>query len=126
VSFFSIRYALAASGAIAALLVTHAAPPGAGRVDDAAVALTPTDHPPVARDASQLWMAPSAADRTNAATHPALAQLQAALRLYGDEKYEQALTRFLAAATPKSPLQAHAAYYAGVSELRLGRFDAAR
>jgi tetratricopeptide (TPR) repeat protein len=43
-----------------------------------------------------------------------------------DEKYEQALGRFTAAATPTSPLRAHAAYYAGVSELRLNRFDAAR
>ena len=33
--------------------------------------------------------------------------------------------RFSAAATPKSPLRAHAAYYAGVSELRLRRFEAA-
>ena len=32
----------------------------------------------------------------------------------------------LAAATPKSPLRVYAAYYAGVSEPRLSRFDAAR
>jgi soluble lytic murein transglycosylase len=71
-------------------------------------------------------MAPSAADRTTASANPALVHLQAALRLYADEKYEQALGRFSAATTPKSPLRAHAAYYAGVSELRLGRFDAAK
>ena len=88
--------------------------------------LSPTIHPPVARDASQLWMAPSAADRTTATGNPALVHLQAALRLYADEKYEQALSRFASAATPKSPLRAHAAYYAGVSELRLRRFEAAR
>ena len=71
-------------------------------------------------------MAPSASDRTAATAHPALVHLQAALRLYADKKYEQALARFTSAATPKSPLPAHAAYYAGVSELRLGRFEAAR
>ena len=80
----------------------------------------------MARDASQLWMAPSSSDRTAAAAHPALVHLQAALRLYADEKYEQALGRFSAAATPKSPLRAHAAYYAGVCELRLRRFEAAK
>ena len=49
--------------------------------------------------------------------NPALVHLQAALRLYADEKYEQALGRFSAAATPTSPLRAHAAYYAGVSRI---------
>jgi peptidoglycan lytic transglycosylase len=71
-------------------------------------------------------MAPSGADRTVAMAHPALVHLQAALRLYAEEKYEQALSRFSSASTPKSPLAAHAAYYAGVSELRLRRFEAAR
>ena len=71
-------------------------------------------------------MAPSAADRTAAAAHPALVHLQAALRLYADEKYELALGRFSLAASPTSPLRAHAAYYAGVSELRLRRFQSAR
>jgi tetratricopeptide (TPR) repeat protein len=37
-----------------------------------------------------------------------------------------ALGRFSSAASPKSPLRAHAAYYAGVCELRLRRFEAAR
>ena len=71
-------------------------------------------------------MAPSAGDRTAAAAHPALVHLQAALRLYEDEKYEQALGRFSAAATANSPLRAHALYYAGVCELRLQRLDAAK
>jgi soluble lytic murein transglycosylase len=71
-------------------------------------------------------MAPSAADVKVAAANPASAQLRAALRLYADEKYDQALSRFSAASTPSFPLRAHAAYYAGVSELRLRRFEAAR
>ena len=92
----------------------------------AAVAASPTVHPPIARDAAKLWMAPSAADRTAAMAQPGLAHLQAALRLYADEKYEQALQRFSAAATGTSPLRTYAAYYAGVSELRLRRFEQAR
>jgi soluble lytic murein transglycosylase len=71
-------------------------------------------------------MAPSQADRAAAAAHPALVHLQAALRLYADEKYDLALSRFSSAAVPTSPLSAHAAYYAGVSELKLRRFEAAR
>jgi soluble lytic murein transglycosylase len=71
-------------------------------------------------------MAPSAGDRTAAAAHPALVHLQAALRLYADGKYDLALGRFALAASPASPLRTHAAYYAGVSELRLRRFQSAR
>jgi soluble lytic murein transglycosylase len=129
VTFLAIRHALAASSVAGALLLTEPAAPLANRSTVMAVApptLSPTVHPPVARDASQLWMAPSASDRTTVAAHPALVHLQAALRLYADEKYEQALVRFSAAATSKSPLRAHAAYYAGVCELRLRRFEAAK
>jgi soluble lytic murein transglycosylase len=127
VTFFVIRHALAASGVVGALLLTDPAPPTSNRAADVAVAtLAPTIHPPIARDASQLWMAPSSSDRTMAAADPSLVHLQAALRLYAEEKYEQALSRFSAAATPKSPLRTHAAYYAGVSELRLRRFEAAK
>ena len=121
-----VRFPLAASGVISVLLVTTPVAPLARRADVAVGTLSHTVHPPVARDASQLWMAPAASDRAAAARNPALVHLQAALRLYADEKYEQALGRFTAAATPTSPLRAHAAYYAGVSELRLNRFDAAR
>jgi soluble lytic murein transglycosylase len=109
------------------LLIIDPATPYADRSADAPIAApVPTVHPPVAREASYLWMAPSAADRTAAAASPALVHLQAALRLYADEKYEQAVGRFLSAAVPKSALRAHASYYAGVSELRLRRFEAAR
>ena len=120
-----VRYPLAVSGVVGLLLLTAPVAPLAGRAD-VATPLSHTVHPPIARDASQLWMAPAAPDRAAAAGNPALVQLQAALRLYADGKYELALGRFTAAATPTSPLRAHAAYYAGVSELRLNRFDAAR
>ena len=122
-----MRHACVASSAVGALLLTCPAQPHANRSADVTLAvLAPTVHPPIARDASQLWMAPSSSDRTTAAAIPALVHLHAALQLYADEKYEQAVGRFSAAATPKSPLRAYAAYYAGVSELRLSRFDAAR
>ena len=90
------------------------------------VSLKPTEHPPVARDASSLWLAPSSADRAAAGSNAALKNLQEGLRLYAQQRYDQAVTRFLAAATPKSPLKNYGNYYAGVSELRLQRFDSAR
>jgi soluble lytic murein transglycosylase len=126
VAFATPWRGLAVSSVVGVLLLAGSAAPAANRADAIAPTLSATVHPPVARDASRLWMAPSAADRTAAAADPALVQLQAALRLYSEEKYELALGRFSAAATPKSPLRAHAAYYAGVSELRLQRFEAAR
>ncbi len=122
-----VRDTLVGVSVLGALVLIDPATPRADRAADVVAATpTPTIHPPVARDAAHLWMAPSASDRTVAAANPALIHLQAALRLYADEKYEQALSRFSAAATPKSPLRAHAQYYAGVSELRLRRFDDAR
>ena len=110
------------------VVLAEPALPRADRAADVAVAAipTPTVHAPVARDASQLWMAPSASIQAKAKANPALVQLQAALRLYADGKHEQALARFSAAASPGTPLRAHAAYYAAVSELRLNRVETAR
>jgi soluble lytic murein transglycosylase len=123
-TFFDVRRALASLAG--ALVLTAPATPSASRPADIAVTkLTFTVHPPVARDASLLWMAPSASSETTT-THPALTHLQAGLRLYADEKYEQALARFSQAAVPAFPLRTYAAYYAGVSELRLHRFEAAK
>lgn len=125
-SFLIVRHTVAASGVIGALLLTESALPSPDRFADAAVSTpAPTIHPPVARDASRLWMAPPSTDRT-ATIDPAVVQLQAALRLYADGKYEHALRRFAAAAVPDSPLRAYAAYYVGAAELRLERFEAAR
>ena len=114
-------------GVVGALVLIDPASPRADRPPEVSSGSpAPTIHPPVARDASQLWMAPSPSDQARATANPALVHLQAAIRLYADEKYEQALGRFSSAAGPTSPLQAHASYYAGVSELRLRRFEAAR
>ena len=88
--------------------------------------LAPTLHPPIARDVATLWIVPSEADRSAITNNPALGHLQAALKLYAQEKYDLALARFMSAATPQSPLRSYATYYAGVSELRLKRFEAAR
>jgi len=90
------------------------------------IAVGPTQHPPVSREASSLWIVPTSADRTTAASSPALRNLQEGLRFYAQEKYELALSRFNAAAAPGSPLRDYGRYYAGVAELRLQRYENAR
>jgi tetratricopeptide (TPR) repeat protein len=52
--------------------------------------------------------------------------LQDGLRLYAQQRYDQAVTRFTAAAAAASPLREYGSYYAGVSELRLKRYESAR
>jgi soluble lytic murein transglycosylase len=127
VTFSIIRNSFVTAGVVCGVVLAGLATTAADRPADLPPAApAPTVHPPVARDAAYLWMAPSPSDRTAASANPSLVHLRAALRLYADEKYEQAIGRFSAAATPKSPLRAHAAYYAAVSELRLRRFEAAR
>lgn len=133
-----IRDGLVLAGIAAVLAVTEPATPraerwpapvtAAGAIEPGSVTplLGPTIHPPIARDLATLWMVPSDGERSSAVSNPALGQLQTALKLYAQEKYEQALGRFTAAASPDSPLRDYAAYYAGVSELRLKRFEAAR
>src|SRR4051812_19797898 len=91
-----------------------------------AISLKPTQHPPVAREAASLWLAPSSSDRAAASSQPTLKNLQEGLRLYAQQRYEQAAARFTAAASPGSPLRDYGRYYAAVSELRLQRFESAR
>jgi soluble lytic murein transglycosylase len=120
---------LATSLAGVAVLAEPASPgtvPPADLAGAPAASLVPTVHPPVSRDASNLWLAPTALERSLAASNGALRSFQDGLKAYSQERYEPALARFAAAATPKSPLRDYALYYAGVSELRLQRFEAAR
>jgi soluble lytic murein transglycosylase len=121
------RDTLLALGVGGALVLTYPAKPQADLAAEVEISTpAPTIHPPIAREAAHLWMAPSASDRQAALSDPALVHLQAALRLYADEKYEQAFTRFSAGAVAASRLRVHSSYYAGVSELRLRRFESAR
>jgi soluble lytic murein transglycosylase len=108
------------------LAAPSAPPPPAATPSLASVTLAPTHHPPVAREASSLWLAPSVGDRAAALANPATRSLQDGSKLYAQQRYEDAIVRFSAAAAPKSPLRDYGSYYAGVSELRLQRFDRAR
>ena len=66
-----VRYPVAAAGAISLLLLTTPVTPLARRADVAVGTLSHTVHPPVARDASQLWMARCFRPRSGAG-NPAL------------------------------------------------------
>jgi soluble lytic murein transglycosylase len=118
--------AVGLAGTIAFATAAAQQPPPVASLAAPPVALVPTQHPPVSREASTLWLAPGAADRKTAASTPALRSLQDGLKLYAQEKYELAVARFTAAGAPKSPLRDYGNYYAGVSELRLQQFESAR
>ena len=103
------RHALAASSVIGALVLTNpaaplaAAPRGCGHRD----ALANCASAGCARRVSALD-GPDLVRSHDGRRAPALVHLQAALRFYAEEKYEQALARFSSAATAQSPLRAHA------------------
>jgi soluble lytic murein transglycosylase len=121
-----IRRRLAGISVVGALVLTEPSAPRAQTPVARSYVLEPTAHPPVARDAAQLWLVPSDADRVAALSNPALAHFQAAQRYYSQKQFDQALARFTAAASTRSPVRPHAEYYAGVAELRLERFQTAR
>jgi soluble lytic murein transglycosylase len=79
--------------------------------------LTPTPHPPVPRELSQLWLAP---ERGAAAGRSIATPLAAAVRLAADGDYARSLS-LLTPVTKEGPLGQYAAYYAGVAQLRLHR-----
>jgi soluble lytic murein transglycosylase len=81
--------------------------------------LTPTPHPPVPRDLSQLWMAP---ERGVPASRAAgTASLSTAARLTADGEYTRALTLVSQPLAQDGVLRQYAAYYAGMAQLRLHR-----
>ena len=81
--------------------------------------LTPTPHPQVPRDLSQLWLAP---DRGTAArSSSASSSLGALAKLTADGDYRKALSLASQPIAKDGPLGQYAAYYAGVAQLRLNR-----
>jgi soluble lytic murein transglycosylase len=80
--------------------------------------LTPTPHPPVPQELSQLWLAP---ERTSSARSGAVTSLNNASKLAADGEYSRALSLVSQPAAKEGPLGQYAAYYAGVAQLRLAR-----
>ncbi len=92
---------------------------GAGATD---VVLTPTNHPRLPDDISQLWMAP---DRGH--SHTALmTEFANGVKLEVDANYVKALPIFSQAALRQGPLGHYSEYYRGLAEMRIGRSADAR
>ena len=80
--------------------------------------LTPTPHPQVPRDLSQLWLAP---DRGTAARSSSASSLSTLAKLTADGDYSKALSLASQPIAKDGPLGQYAAYYAGFAQLRLNR-----
>jgi soluble lytic murein transglycosylase len=109
---------------LAALMVggPHSA---AAQVPAAAAQLAPTVHPALPPNASDLWLVPSERDRA-ARTIATYEPLAAGAKRFKDGDYAGALTLVTRPALASTALSAYAGYYAGLSQLRLGRIAEAR
>ena len=86
--------------------------------------LAPTAHPNVASEPSLLWLAPVGKVRPSA--NSALGRLASGIELYQRGRYLDALPLFAARSSFAKPAADYAAYYAALTQLKLGRADAAR
>ena len=98
----------------------------AGSRPSALPVLAPTRHPPVPRDLSALWFAPSDADHAARPPSDALASFAVGVRLQAEGKDDQALPLLGAPALADTPLADYAAYYTALAELKLLRTNDAR
>jgi soluble lytic murein transglycosylase len=80
--------------------------------------LAPTAHPALPRDLSQVWLAPAAAASTRAAATPTVGDVA---RLFARADYVRALSIAAQSSLESGPLALYAAYYTGLSQLRLSR-----
>lgn len=90
--------------------------------------LTATLHPPISRDASALWLAPTAADLQLATTKP-FSTLKAAVEALKDGRAAESL-KLLTPLLDRSrqavsPLDAYVTYYAALADIGLKDFDRA-
>ena len=91
---------------------------------DVAPRLVPTNHPILSRDLSQLWLAPVVVRPLPSSG--VVADFAAAMKLADEQSFEKALPVLARPALQEGPLGYHAAYYAAMSVLRLGRLEEAR
>ena len=87
--------------------------------------LTPTVHPAVPANLSDLWLVPSETDRSTRAVAP-FAALTDGLKKFQEGNYQAALTLFSTPSLAKTALADYAAYYKGLAQLRLGQVADAR
>lgn len=91
--------------------------------------LTATIHPPISRDASALWLAPTAAD-LRLATSKSFGTLKAAVEAFKDGRAAESLKLLTplidGSRQPVSPLDAYVTYYAALADIALKDFDRAQ
>ena len=97
---------------------------GLGAAVRAQKPLGPTEHPTLPKNESDLWLVPSASDRS-ARAGPAAISLAAAVRRYQDDDYAGALTT-LSRLPPSAALDDYIDYYTGLAQLRLEKYAEAR
>jgi soluble lytic murein transglycosylase len=114
----SLLVAVGVFGGAGLLSAGQQPPPGGAEV----VVLTPTNHPHLPTEISQLWMAP---DRGHAHT-AAMNEFASGVALEIDSNYAKALPLFTQPALQQGPLAHYAQYYKGLAELRVGRTADAR
>jgi soluble lytic murein transglycosylase len=81
--------------------------------------LTPTAHPQVSRELSQLWLAPERG--ASVARSAAVISLNSAVKFTAEGDFSKALSIVSQPIAKEGPLSQYAAYYAGVAQLRLHR-----
>ena len=95
------------------------------RVAESQGQLTPTAHAALPDDPSDLWLVPTITDRASRDFSRYEPLAEAAAR-YAEGKYEAALQLASQPALAKTPLGGYAAYYTGMSQLRLLRTEQSR
>ena len=104
-------------------LASHAEPRLDAEAQQVASILAPTNHPILPADLSRLWLVPA---KTRAGSASGSTDFLAAMKVADKTDYAKALPLFTKASRAESPFGNYALYYAGMGELRLGRFAAAR
>jgi soluble lytic murein transglycosylase len=87
--------------------------------------LAPTIHPALPSNASDLWLVPSENDRAARST-AMFNSLASGIKRFQEENYTAALTLFSTPGLAKTALADYAAYYKGLTQLRLGQLAEAR
>src|SRR5690349_18890795 len=91
----------------------------------AAPQLAPTVHPAVPSQLSDLWLVPSETDRSALAL-AAFEPLTTGVKRFQEGNYQAALASFSNPTLAKTGLADYAAYYKGLTQLRLGQVAEAR
>jgi soluble lytic murein transglycosylase len=108
---------------LAAMLILSVSGPRAGAQP---AALAPTNHPPVPRELSQLWLAPERGATAAAGRTTTTSGLTTASQLLATGDYAKSLAIASRPELQQGALADYAAYYSALAQLRLGRAPDAR